>query len=309
MKNGISVTVICLAYNHRPYIKKALDGFAMQKTSFKFEVIVHDDASTDGTADIIRQYEKYDWLKPYYQKINQYQQGHDIMKFILPLVNGDYIAYCEGDDYWTDENKLQVLYDFMKEHADCSMCCHSYNNINSDSERIICEVDTLENDGDIPIETNIMYKKPTQLASQMFKRDVVMNMPLIFCNRGVGDYTLLLYASTCGTTHFIKKNMANHRIASKGSWTNRVYKNRLKRMKHYDSMISFLNDFNVYTSFKHNDVIAKRIDDYSFNKLISSHNYKLIWHSPFFKRCSIKRKIMTFFGLLFPRLINMIDKG
>ena len=100
------ITVLCLAYNHAPYIKDALEGFVSQKTRFSFEVIVHDDASTDGTADIIREYARRypEIIKPVFQKENQYSRGVAIgPTFCFPLVRGEYVALCEGDDYpkWT----------------------------------------------------------------------------------------------------------------------------------------------------------------------------------------------------------------
>lgn len=117
LEQNILVSVICTAYNHESYIRQCLDGFVMQKTNFSFEVLVHDDASTDRTADIIREYEaKYpDIIKPIYQNENQYSKGIAIYsKFIYPNVNGKYIAICEGDDYWIDPFKLQKQVDFLE---------------------------------------------------------------------------------------------------------------------------------------------------------------------------------------------------
>lgn len=125
-----TVTVWCLTYNQKEFIKDALDGFVMQKTSFPFEVIVHDDASTDGTTDIINEYAKIypDIIKPMIETENQWQKGG--LKHIIGIMNekhrrGKYIAFCEGDDYWTDSSKLQRQVEFLDNHADYSMCFHS----------------------------------------------------------------------------------------------------------------------------------------------------------------------------------------
>ena len=102
------VSIDCITYNHEAYISQALDGFLMQKTKFLFEVLIHDDLSTDGTADIIRKYEKkYPLIiKPIYQTVNQFSKGVEISKkFQFPRAQGKYIAICEGDDYWTNPNK------------------------------------------------------------------------------------------------------------------------------------------------------------------------------------------------------------
>jgi glycosyltransferase involved in cell wall biosynthesis len=123
-QSPIVVSIVSLAYNHAKYIRQCLDGFIMQKTNFAFEVLIHDDASTDGTADIIREYElKYpNIIKPIYQTENQYQKGVAIgATYLYPRVQGKYIAECEGDDYWTDPLKLQRQVDFLETHSDYSM--------------------------------------------------------------------------------------------------------------------------------------------------------------------------------------------
>ena len=122
------VTVVTLAYNHEKYLRACLEGILMQKTNFPFELIIHEDASLDKTAEIIQEYEaKYPHiLKPIYQKQNQYSQGVNIGNtFIYPKAKGKYIALCEGDDYWTDPYKLQKQVDFLEEHPDFSMCFHN----------------------------------------------------------------------------------------------------------------------------------------------------------------------------------------
>lgn len=120
------VSICCITYNHEPYIVQTLDGFLMQKTSFPFEVLVHDDASTDRTADIIREYEKKfpNLIKPIYQKENQYSKGFTSVSetWNFPRAQGKYIALCEGDDYWIDENKLQMQVDFLENNPEYGMC-------------------------------------------------------------------------------------------------------------------------------------------------------------------------------------------
>lgn len=127
MDNNVIVTIRCLVYNHEPYLRQCLEGFVMQKTNFRFEAIVHDDASTDGSAAIIKEYaEKYpDIIKPILEKENQYSK-HDgsLRKIMDSHTRGKYIAYCEGDDYWIDPLKLQKQVDFLEEHPECSMCFH-----------------------------------------------------------------------------------------------------------------------------------------------------------------------------------------
>ncbi|AHL76051.1 glycosyl transferase family 2 [Stutzerimonas stutzeri] len=120
------VSIVCLAYNHAPFIRETLDGFLQQETDFPFEVIVHDDASTDSTAAIIREYAaRYPSLiNPIYQRENQYRQGVTVSTQLFAQARGRYIAYCEGDDYWTDPRKLQIQVDFLEQHRDYVMTYH-----------------------------------------------------------------------------------------------------------------------------------------------------------------------------------------
>lgn len=125
----VMVTIRCMTYNHEPYIRQCLEGFVMQQTNFHFEAIVHDDASTDGTAAIIREYaEKYpDIIKPIYETENQYSKHDGSLDRIMDAhMRGKYIALCEGDDYWTDPLKLQKQVDLLEQYPECSMCCGGY---------------------------------------------------------------------------------------------------------------------------------------------------------------------------------------
>ena len=118
------VSVCCVTYNHADFIKQTLEGFVTQKTNFPFEVIIADDCSTDGQQDIIKEYaKKYpDIIKPIFHSHNtgSYQNLLDAAS----ACKGKYVAMCDGDDYWTDENKLQKQADFMDTHKDCSICFH-----------------------------------------------------------------------------------------------------------------------------------------------------------------------------------------
>ena len=119
------LSICCAAYNHEAFIRDCLDGFLMQETTFPVEILVHDDASTDGTADVIREYESLHprVVLPVYQTENQYSKGTGDL-FSLKRTRGQYVAICEGDDYWTDPLKLQKQVDFLDRNPDYVMCYH-----------------------------------------------------------------------------------------------------------------------------------------------------------------------------------------
>lgn len=122
------VVISCTAYNHEKFLRDALDGFVMQETDFPYVAVVHEDASTDGTAAIIREYaEKYpDLILPIYEEENQYGKTLSrVMRTARNVTGAKYVALCEGDDYWTDPRKLQKQIDFLQSHPDHSMCFHN----------------------------------------------------------------------------------------------------------------------------------------------------------------------------------------
>lgn len=124
------VSICCITYNHENYIRDAIVGFLMQKTSFPIEIIIHDDASTDNTAQIIKEYEdKYpDLFCNIFQNENQWSKGGGSIfaRFVYPQARGKYIALCEGDDYWTDPLKLQKQVDFLENNKDYILTVGGY---------------------------------------------------------------------------------------------------------------------------------------------------------------------------------------
>ena len=123
MSEKALVSICTLTYNHAPYLKDYFDGILKQKTDFKYEVIINDDCSTDGTKEILLEYEqKYpDIIKPAIQPENQYSKGDRgfFVKYCFPKCNGKYVAFCEGDDCWTDPYKLQKQVDYLESHPEC----------------------------------------------------------------------------------------------------------------------------------------------------------------------------------------------
>lgn len=172
----LMVTICCLAYNHESYIRQCLDGFLMQKTNFRFEAIVHDDASTDGTATIIREYaDKYpNIIKPIFETENQYSKRDGSLRRILDAhTHGKYIAMCEGDDYWTDPYKLQKQVDFLESHPDYVMCSHRFNQYIQDKNLLEEEKDLTFQGADYDLKNLIGGKWLTQTLTVMYRRSAL----------------------------------------------------------------------------------------------------------------------------------------
>ncbi len=219
MNEKVKVTVLCLAYNQEKFIRDCLNGFVTQQTNFPFEVLVHDDASTDGTAKIIREYaEKYpDIIKPILQTENQWSRGINIWKnHMWPLIRGEYVAMCEGDDYWTDPHKLQKQVDFLDAHPDYSICFHPV--------RVIWD------DGRKPATVWHKSKQQTLELPDLLKRNFMSTVSVMYRWRDEckqlfpdcilpGDWYLHMLHAQVGKIGYLPDIMAVYRRNSGGVWT------------------------------------------------------------------------------------------
>lgn len=218
-KTEPKVSVVCLAYNHERYIKDAINGFIAQKTTFPFEVIIHDDASTDATAEIIKNYaQRYpEIIVPVLETENQYSQGCRILKeMVMNVAKGDYIAICEGDDYWVSSDKLQRQYQFLESHPAFSACLHNAYICDAQNDvAYLSEPDDLDREKDFSTiaAEGCAGKNPT--ASFFFRKDCLQ-----FKYRGpIGDYFILTEIAMHGLIKWLKEPMSVYRLGSEGSWT------------------------------------------------------------------------------------------
>lgn len=217
---NVLVSICCLTYNHALYVRQCLDGFVMQKTNFQIEVLIYDDASTDGTQDIIREYEeKYpDIIKPIYQKENQYSKGVRVsLVYNYPRVKGKYIAICEGDDYWTDSYKLQKQVDFLESHPDYVMCSHRYNDYIQETGEMLYDRSINETDYDLKSlirgewhfhPLTVMYRREALDLSHYNKYPVSMDAVLF--------YEILRKG---GKGHCLPDSIAVYRHHATGVWS------------------------------------------------------------------------------------------
>jgi glycosyltransferase involved in cell wall biosynthesis len=264
--SDIMVSICCLTYNQEEYIKDALEGFVNQKTTFPFEILIHDDASTDGTADIIRQYEaRYpELIKPIYQTENQYSKNVAISFTIqYPRAKGKYIAMCEGDDYWTDPLKLQKQVDYMESHPDCGLCFTNGQCIKNGipAGRVVPWVQWNRKaykpgDADYDMgEMVLLDYIPT--ASLLFRREDILNIPAFSPNAFKGDTCIRLYLTSLGYAHCIDEDTCVYRFRVSGSLTTQWNANAKKSLAFMDKLICLLDDMNRLTDFRYNSEIEE----------------------------------------------------
>lgn len=222
MDNTIMVSVLTLAYNHANYIRQCLDGILMQQTNFRYELLIHDDASTDGTQDIIREYEaRYpDIIKPIYQQENQYSKKVPIgTTFLYPRAQGKYIAFCEGDDYWTDPLKLQKQVDFLEANPEYTVCTHSYKLYYQATDTWGDTLPNVISDLEYDLDFYISYTQwVTQPLTAMFRYSA-LDMDLYRRTKNAKDASLFFYLLKQGKGLLMNDVMGVYRIQKNGVWS------------------------------------------------------------------------------------------
>lgn len=303
------ISIICNAYNHEKYIAQALDSFLMQKVNVPFEILVHDDASPDKTADIIRRYAEKnpDVMKPILQTENQASQGRPITPTIqLPRARGKYVAFCEGDDYWTDPDKLQLQYDFMEQHPEYSICCHAYSMVDKDGNLIEERYD-LDTDGVVPIEKLIGNQLLVPHFATMFvRRDCLEGYGAEFLGKRCNDMILRLFCQAQKPIYYSHRNMSCYRRFTEHSWTVKVGQNRERFLSELKDTVSFLEKYDAYTEERYAQEIRNELVHRRFEIAVREGDYSTAIKSPDYKSASIKRKLGIAVGAVFPKLMNRI---
>lgn len=269
----VMVTVRCTAYNQEAYISRCLDGIVMQKTNFRFEAIVHDDASSDSTSTIILKYaKKYpDIIKPILEKENQYSKGgfeliNKIMEAAYPY--GKYIADCEGDDYWIDPLKLQKQVEALEKNPTVT-CVHTgFVTINKDEKVIIRpyyeECMKRSHNGNVLstlLNGNYVMTLTTMYRSDVFKSSIYQSCPAKF------DYTTAFTAAMMGDFIYFPEKTACYRKTPGGSM---------------DSMHSDAN----------HPLVKMRKEVYSYFSELIVENESISFREKIFLRCHIMTHLM-----------------
>lgn len=228
MCNAPLVSICCLTYNHESFLRQCLDGFVMQKTSFEFEIVVHDDASTDGTREILAEYSlKYPTVfRLILQEENQYSKGVDVLTHLFSHAKGKYIAFCEGDDYWTDPLKLQKQVDWLDQHSEYSIClsrCHFYD---EESQKCL-EVYPLYEDGDNVISLSKYVKgcNMPQTLTAVFRAHLLKASSYMHC-QATCDMVIYYFLLKFGLGYCLPESTGVYRIHSKGIWSGMEFSKR-----------------------------------------------------------------------------------
>lgn len=261
------VSVLCATYNQVDYIRDALNGFLMQHTSFPFEVLVHDDASTDGTCDILREYEERypNRVRVIYEEENQFAKQPEMGGYFQNGLNryarGKYIAVCEGDDYWTDPHKLQTQFDYMESHPTCVCCGHRVVAVDADSPDIVIrEIGYGDQEIDVSTE-QIITHFAMQTASLFYRKGYEDSYLKEWTfKKVVGDFPWLVYLSQQGVVHYLPQRMSAYRLLSRGSHSSESRRDRL--LERYKETIMLHFEMGAQMEAEYADLLLIRAAPY-----------------------------------------------
>lgn len=315
----VMVSVCCITYNQEKYIGKALESFLAQKTDFDIEIIVHDDCSSDNTVSVLKMYQKKypNRIKLVLQHENQRSKGKAIFREILvPTTIGKYIAFCEGDDFWSDPYKLKKQVDVLENNPECSFCAHLVQVVDEKGNKL---KKTIPN---TPMESGVIdadqwreylkYDIFVQTSSYMIRGDVARKYSAenleYLKNAPVGDLFYQIYSAEHGSLYYISEAMSCYRSFSTGSWSSTTHFNNEKRLDYYRRMIEIFKKYNCSTGYIYNDFCLERIRSAELDEAILQKQYDLLMCNDYqkaWKKFSFKKRFRVRVCKNFPFLIGI----
>ncbi|WP_299848780.1 glycosyltransferase [uncultured Roseovarius sp.] len=227
----LKVQVVVPTFNHAEFIAKTLDSILMQRTTHRFEILVHDDASTDGTQDIIKEYaaRHRNKFKCIFQKENQFQQGKRIASLVWPHYKAKYIAYLDGDDLWTNPDKLQTQVDFMDAHPRC-MISQTYSEFfDSKTGETIEKFPPPNRRDECTFFEDLAPGNYLLSSAVMHRRSALPKLPPDFNENGFGDYAKFALIARTGWIGLIPIEATRYRVHENNMWFRKPFEERLKK--------------------------------------------------------------------------------
>lgn len=292
-ENEILVTVCCICYNQKKTVARMLDSILRQKTTFHFEIVIHDDASTDGTGQIIEQYaRKYpNVIVPIIQTVNQYSKGGLPELNVIPRVRGNYVAFCEGDDYWSDDEKLQRQVEVLEAYPSCTIAVHNVRKQNSKNGKDLgCFPPVYVPEGYLKAEDYVKQELENgqwmfQISSLMIRSGILKQYYAEFDSGFmkkfflVGDFPLIMYALSEGDAYYINRDMSVYSVDS-GGFMSSIKRNKKLALQVNQSYIDGIEQFDRYTHNRFHRYAKKSVIRRKFEVLILKRDFKSLLSNP-----------------------------
>lgn len=287
-----------------------MDSLLAQKTDFPYVILAHDDASTDGTPEILKEYaERYpEKVQLILQKENTYSKFPRVWATqVWPKVETPYIALCEGDDYWIDPDKLQMQVKFLEKHPEYSLSVTNAETVTATGEPLGA-IDHYAEDSDMPVEDLISGGGGyIATASIVTRTEYVKELPPFYYLSTVGDSPLQLYLAAIGKTRWHARKTCAYRINAFGSWTvQQLIGDQKKPIRYHESMVEMLEGFNAYTGRKYSEPLGAAIDRQLFEIARLKSDFKTMREprfSCFYSKLSLKAKLLAWSLNKCPKLI------
>lgn len=262
------ITIYCLTYNHVDYIRETLEGFLMQNTEYKYKVFVYDDASTDGTSDILREYRKNypDIFDIYIAERNTYNNPNRYRIFLelyREHIIGKYVAWCEGDDCWISPFKLQLQVEYLEKHSECSMVAHAAEWLDCRANEVK-EYHPYMEDKYLSAEEVILQANGNLPTASLVMRREVLIRDEKFPACDVGDIPMQLYALYQGKIFYFNKIMSKYRYMHEGSWTGIFDSDIVMAWIHKLNMADFYEKYDIYSQYKFHNLIQVKKRKYLY---------------------------------------------
>lgn len=311
------VSICCLTFHHEEYVRDALEGFLKQKVDFRYEILIHDDASTDKTPDIIREYQKRypDLIFPILQTENQYSRGitHASGAFNFPRARGRYIAMCEGDDYWRDPDKLRLQVEYLESHPGCSLCFHSAAILSVDGSVAGSLVRPYRKDCVVSPEQIIDKTSGYPTASLVFRTEAVKQLPDYYKNCPVGDIPMQLMAAAIGYGWYMDRPMCVYRVGVAVSWTKKMQEGDYgqKQRVYRERMARTYEEFDRETGGRFHQEAMKAAKRIYFLTLVNTKQYDLVQkpeYREFYKELELRVRFFIRFEILAPGIYRWLQR-
>jgi len=250
----VKISIVVSSYNHEKYIERCLEGVLAQKGDFEMEIILGDDCSTDGTGQIVDRY-----VKKNPNLIQKLHPGENLgatknLKRCLDACTGKYIAICEGDDYWTSDEKIQRQMQLLETHPEYSMCFSALTLYFQQEDKYTPHNDQVKFPRDeLTIADLIAINYIGNFSCCMYRASVVRKLPDSLFKMFMADWLFNMACSEMGNIGFIHEPLSVYRIHEKGAWTGKTHIDQISEI------IELSKAYNQYFQYRYNDLFEKKL--------------------------------------------------